>query len=421
MKTKITQRDIPTLEDGTYCIGNGLYFRKREGSATYFLRIQIDGRRRDISVGPAKQLTLPVAKAAAEKLRSQIKAGEYSWRKECKQIPTFGEFYVEALDSIATARQWTAHTVASRKRLMELHVLQAFRRAPINDITRQDVLDLVGDIWFERPHLGDRIRYTLEAILSIAVARGLRNDNPAVWKNNVSLFLPTRNKVRRPVHHKALSFQDTARVLARLIDKDDYASAKALIIAILTARRTNEVRHVSWAEIDFDCAIWTVPDEFMKIKRGHERRVPIPTQLVKLFAKWFEGRRGPYVCTPSTFAGLRGGRKATNCLSETALLYCLKPTCAELGIEAATVHGFRSTFTDWCAEHGEPVELVELSLDHTSGNEVRQAYFRTDLLEQRRGLLQRYADALFDEIEKAENGGVASSDTTPNKEGLKED
>ena len=122
MKTKITQRDIPTLEDGTYCIGNGLYFRKREGSATYFLRIQIDGRRRDISVGPAKQLTLPVAKAAAEKLRSQIKAGEYSWRKECKQIPTFGEFYVEALDSIATARQWTAHTVASRKRLMELHV-----------------------------------------------------------------------------------------------------------------------------------------------------------------------------------------------------------------------------------------------------------------------------------------------------------
>lgn len=65
--------------------------------------------------------------------------------------------------------------------------------------------------------------------------------------------------------------------------------------------------------------------------------------------------------------------------------------------------------------------MVELSLDHTSGNEVRQAYFRTDLLEQRRGLLQRYADALFDEIEKAENGGVASSDTTPNKEGLKED
>lgn len=64
----------------------------------------------------------------------------------------------------------------------------------------------------------------------------------------------------------------------------------------------------------------------------------------------------------------------------------------------ATMHGFRSTFRDWCAENGVPDILAEKSMMHQTGNAVVQAYQRSDLLEQRREVMQKWADAVFEKV-----------------------
>ena len=64
--------------------------------------------------------------------------------------------------------------------------------------------------------------------------------------------------------------------------------------------------------------------------------------------------------------------------------------------KSLTAHGFRSTFSDWCTEAGIDWQLTEKALMHATGNNVRLAYQRSDLLEQRRDVMQRWADALFE-------------------------
>lgn len=403
MKDRITQRDIPSLEEGTYTIGSGLYLRKRGKYANFFLRVQVGGKRRDIAIGSASEVTLAVAKTSAEKIRSQIKGGEYVWKKDVKRIPTFEEFFAEAFEFVARSRQWTPGTTHARKRLIETYILPVFQKFPVDEITREDILDLIHDRWYESPDMGNRLRYTMEALLSVAIAKGYRQTNPATWKNGLSLFLPPRSKVHKAKHHDAMSFTNAARMLRHAMLKDDYGSYRAIIVAILTARRLREIVNARWEDFDFETGVWTVPDENMKIKRQVDRRVPLPSQLNEMICRWSKERLGEYICTPPAFAKVRGGRRGeTSALSITAPLRVLKMAASTFTDEPCTIHGFRSTFTDWCAERMEQVELVELSLDHSRETSVRRAYFRSDLLEQRRGLLQRYADALFAEMERIE-------------------
>lgn len=398
MKVKITQRDIPTLEDGTYTIGQSVYLRKRGNYANFFLRVQVDGKRRDVSIGSTRDFTLAVAKQTAERIRAQIKNGDYQWEKEeTKIVPTLREFYLEALQAVASSRQWKDSSRKTRVSAIENHVLPNLGDALIDQITINDLLTLLKPIWDQSPIKGKFIRGLLESIFSIAIVKGFRSDNPATWNNNLALFLPPPMKLHQTEHYKAVSFEGAATVLKDCLMHDGFGTYRAIILAILTARRINEICNATWSEINLDDAVWTVPDEHMKIHKGHPRRVPLSTQLVSLLRKWKEQPQGEYICIAEKQLFNRSKDKPLGKITPKATLHRILQR-HDLGY--ATMHGFRSTFTDWAAENLERVELVELSLDHSSGNAVRQAYFRSDLLDQRRGLMQRYSDALFAEIKR---------------------
>ena len=133
--------------------------------------------------------------------------------------------------------------------------------------------------------------------------------------------------------------------------------------------------------MDLDAGVWTIPDAVMKVSRGVSRRVPLPRQLVDIMRSW--PKTGEFV-----FASKRVEKIVPQVVRVALQRYVPgKPT----------VHGFRSTFIDWCAEHDVPIEVAEKCLDHESGSQVRRAYQRSDRFEQRREVLQRYADALFTE------------------------
>jgi integrase len=66
----------------------------------------------------------------------------------------------------------------------------------------------------------------------------------------------------------------------------------------------------------------------------------------------------------------------------------------DLGHKGLTVHGFRSTFRDWCADTGKSADAAEATLAHAPASRVVAAYARSDLLEQRRGLMDAWAGFL---------------------------
>ncbi len=172
--------------------------------------------------------------------------------------------------------------------------------------------------------------------------------------------------------------------IATYVSTDErYNVTRALLLfAILTASRSGEARAMRWGEIDFKQHIWTVPPE--RMKAGIQHRVPLSDQAMSLLHS-LKGLHDELVF-PSP-------RKQV-VLSDMVLTAFLRRTKApsDNSNRVATAHGFRSTFRDWCSEHGYSRDLAERALAHTVKNKVEAAYHRTDLLEQRRPMMQAWAD-----------------------------
>ena len=147
---------------------------------------------------------------------------------------------------------------------------------------------------------------------------------------------------------------------------------------ILTAARSGEARGAQWSEIDLDRREWRIPGE--RMKAGREHRVPLTGAVLDVLRQAKALDDGSGLVFPSP---VRRGRP----LSDVTLTKVLR----DKGIaERATVHGFRSSFRDWCAETGKVREIAEAALAHTVKG-VEGAYFRSDLFDRRRRLMEAWA------------------------------
>jgi integrase len=215
--------------------------------------------------------------------------------------------------------------------------------------------------------------------LSWATVRGYRSgENPARWRGHLDKLLPKRSKVQKVEHHAALLYSQLPAFYSGL-RKQVGMGALALRFAILTAARTGEVIGARWSEIDMDAAVWTVPEGRINPQREH--RVPLSQEAMRVLKAAKKLQSGDDVAV--VFEGLRG--KAMSNAGMSAVLKRMKRT-------DVTVHGFRSTFRDWCAEQTAfPREIAEAALAHVLTNKAEAAYQRGDLLERRRTLMDAWA------------------------------
>ncbi|WP_347717982.1 site-specific integrase [Sphingomonas sp.] len=145
--------------------------------------------------------------------------------------------------------------------------------------------------------------------------------------------------------------------------------------AILTAGRTGEIIGARWDEIDLESRLWTISAD--RMKAGKDHRVALSAPAVVLLSAL--PRYSEFV-----FPSLKRGSHLSNMALENVL--------RRMKAKPVTVHGFRSSFRDWCAEETEfPRELAELALAHAVGSEVERAYRRGDGLERRRQLMEAWA------------------------------
>jgi integrase len=172
-----------------------------------------------------------------------------------------------------------------------------------------------------------------------------------------------------------MDWRDVPAFYAELRGRDAMA-AKALMFTCLTGSRTGEVLGARWEEFDFEARLWTVPAA--RMKGGVAHRVPLTAEMLEIL---------------ETLKALNSevvfeGQKRHRPLSNMAMLMLLR----RMKVEGVTVHGFRSAFRDWAAELAKaPREVAEMSLAHKVGSDVERAYARSDPLERRRALMQRWS------------------------------
>jgi integrase len=257
---------------------------------------------------------------------------------------------------------------------LERHAFPRIGPVPVAAINKAMVHETLHPVFARSPHVGQRLRERIEAVLDYATSAGLREGaNPAAWKGHLEhAFASFRTATK---HHAALPYFDVPAFMGELRALSGTA-ARALEFAILTASRTGEVRFATWSEIDLVAGIWTIPAERMKGNREH--RVPLSDRALAILRELpRDGSGGPVFV----------GKAAGGYLNQDAL----QDTVTKLR-SGATTHGFRSSFRDWCAERTSfPREIAEQALEHTVGSEVERSYLRSDMLEQRRKLMAAWA------------------------------
>lgn len=265
---------------------------------------------------------------------------------------------------------------------LEQYAFPVIGRRSIDTITPAHIASVLQPIWLEIPETATRVKQRLHAVMAWAWAHGFCQANPV---DVVDKLLPLQpSKAIRTQHQPAMDWRELpAFYQQHLANAERFDVSRALLsFVILTACRSGEARKMRWDEVDLDAAIWTIPADRMKTQVMH--RVPLSLQAMAVLEK-VRGLHGEWV-----FPSPRKQVPLTD-MALTTLLRRVEAPSTTPG-RLATAHGFRSTFRDWCSEQGYPRDLAERALAHLIQNKVEAAYHRTDLLDQRRPMMQAYAD-----------------------------
>lgn len=359
---------------------------KASGAKSWVLRTKIGTRRAELGLGGYPTVTLADAFEAARDALKQIKAGtDPAAARRARRKTVEWTFKKTALAYIEAHRAgWrNAKHATQWENTLETYAYPIFGHKHVRDVSKGDVLAVIEPLWSTKNETAVRVRSRIELVLAYAVQREYRPDgpNPARWRGNLDMALPAARKVANVEHFEAVPIDEAHAFMERLKVAAGMG-ARALEFAILTASRTGAVRAATWEEIDLAAAVWTVPGQ--KMKSGRPHRVPLSPHAVKLLQALprFEVAEGE---PDLVFPGTKG--KPLSDMSLTAVM-------RRMGLSAVP-HGFRSTFSDWCAERtATPAEVREMALAHAVGDKTEEAYRRGDLFEKRRELMALWAKFL---------------------------
>ena len=356
------------LKPGRYLDGDGLYLViAKGGSRSWTLRTTVDGRQREFGLGSARKVSLKAARVAARAKREQIDHGV----DLTASVPTLAtaarivhDLHAPSWTSSKYSHQWKADLRNHCGGIMDVQV---------DRLSSAHVLGVLEPRWNTSPNLARSLRQRLSLIGAWIVAQGYLQTNPA--GEVLDGVLPRR---KPPVRHFASTPPHEAPAALADLEALDTPAALAIRFAILTATRSNETRGARWSEIDLDAALWTVPTERTKMRRPH--RVPLSTAALAVLE---EARTLP-ASDDLVFPSRRG-----RIIHHSTIALALRTA----GLDT-TLHGFRATFRSWALENGADWAASELALAHELGNAVTQAYARSDMLDQRRGLMERWGQHL---------------------------
>ena len=371
-------------------LGNGLRLvcDKRDGRRYFELRKRLRGKDYSWGVGSVETLTIAGCNKALSSARSQAdrildalasgadpagigkaarSTGALTGRSPVRDVAK--QYVADKGD------EWSSEAYRDNYlNGLEIHAKWLMDSA-ISDVNLDMVIEAIQPVWHTKTETASKMARRLSRIFNYAIVKKLRTDNPANWEL-LSHVLPQQAKIAPTQHRVAMDYRDCPAVFAKLSESNS-PSAKALQWVMLSACRSAEGRQMTWDEIDLGKRVWTIQAE--RTKQRREVRLPITDAMLEVIQWATPMRRSEFVLTTT-------GKP----LTDVALSKQLKRhTSSEI-----TVHGLRSSFRTWCQETGVDETLAEMCLTHLVGDRTRNAYARSDLLDERMQVMSRWADFL---------------------------
>ncbi len=382
--------------------GGGLYLEVRPtGAKLWRYRYRIAGKENVFAVGEyfndkhGEHISLDDARGERDKARALVKQGIHpSHNRQAARLATHAEnantFEGVAREWIAKKKPgWTPYYLRQVERFHDTDVFPYIGNLPIRNVTAAHLLEIVKRIEGRGAEtVALLVRQWASAIFRYAVATLRADTDPAS---------ALKGAIHRPKveHHKPLSRKQVADFVKAL---DSYGGYRTTVIALrlmlLTFVRTVELRAAHWAEIDLDRAEWRIPAERMKMREPH--LVPLSRQAVELLRELHTHTGGRSFLFPNY-------RNPQTCMTPTTLNRALE----RMGFNGKdsigfSAHGFRATASTMLNELSFRSEVIERQLAHAERNKVRASYNQSEYLEERRAMMQQWAD-LTDEMAKSEN------------------
>jgi len=367
--------------------GNNLYLRvKPDGSKSWQLRYKKpDGKWSWLGLGGygkgSHQLTGVQARKKAAELQGDAAEGKNPMatkraRRAAEEEAANNTFEHLAREWYATKRKgWSEGTAVRTIGALEKHVFPFFGKRPYTGILPMEWMDFLRRM--EQTGIIEqtsRVRGMCREVYDLARVTGRAQYNPL---EGLHKFLQTK-----PAENYAHVSPEELPALLRAIRAYGTADVRiGLQLLAMLACRPSEIRESRWDEFDLEAGLWLIPAERMKRRREH--LVPLPRQAIELLGE-LRYLTGAY---PLLFPGRSDTTKPR---SNTVFLMALR----RLGYEGRqTGHGFRHLASTILNENGFDSQHVEAQLSHVKEG-VRGVYDKSTYLEQRKAMMQWYADHL---------------------------
>lgn len=407
---KLTAKSVANAKAGRHADGGGLYLlvkpdtkAGRPGSRSWVLRVQVDGKRRDIGLGAVElaplalrseigddipleekaRLSLAEARELATRLRNAAKAGRDAAaerKKDRKPPPTFKEAAIAT--HAAQSHGWAKRTADAFLNSLETHAYPILGAHRVDTIEAADIAAALAPIWTTKPDMAKKTRQRIAAVLDFSHAKKWR----ATEAPRASVRALT-GKTKKGGNFSAMPYADVPAFFQKLSGETETVGRLALLFLIATGARSIEVREARWRHVDLGRSEWNRPADLMR-KTGEAHTVTLNAAALGVLerAAALSGSTKPdSLIFPNTKGTELSDMTISKVMRDAKLAY--------------VPHGFRSSLRDWAAErHPEiPDAVAEAALAHVVPDAVVRAYKRTQFLMMRRTLLDHWSNFLSGE------------------------
>jgi len=366
--------------------GQGLYLLVNKTNKYWRYDYRFNGKRKTLALGVYPDVSIKQARLAHQRARNQLSQGndpalQKKLEKLSRKIQADDNFESIALEWMEKQKKdWSVSHYENVSSRLRNNVFPWLGSRAITAITVPELLLVLRKMEARGVYYSTlKTKQYCGQIFRYAIASGRAERDPSADLKG-ALTQPDK-----PKHFASITDPEKIGGLLRSIDSYNGAvvTRSALKLAPLVFARPSELRHAEWQEINFDTAEWIIPAHKMKMRKDHI--IPLSKQALEIFEamKPFT-KNGAYVF-PSV-------RSRTRPMSENTINASLR----NMGYskEEMTGHGFRAMASTLLNEQGFNPDWIETQLAHTEENKSRKPYNRASYLEQRRAMMQQWADYL---------------------------
>ncbi|MDB5990589.1 MAG: phage integrase family protein [Herbaspirillum sp.] len=357
------------------------------GTIAFRYDYRLNGRRETLTIGRYGPAGISLAMAREKLLDAKRAIGsgkspameKQREKRRLTEAKNFGEFTVKWLAGAKMAET----TRSMRKSIIDRDITPVFKNRLLGEIGADDLRALCQKVKARgAPATAVHVRDIVKQIYVFAILHGEKVANPAddVGAASIATFVPK---------DRALTPTEIRLMHRQMESVATYPTIRlALRMILLTLVRKSELIQATWDEVDFEAALWTIPKSRMKGRNPHN--VYLSRQALDIMVALHTCAGGSKYVLPSRYDADRCMSQAT--LNRVTQIVAERAKTAGLPLEPFTVHDLRRTGSTLLNEVGFNRDWIEKCLAHEDGRSSRAVYNKAEYAEQRRHMLQEWAN-----------------------------